>query len=184
MRALTLLFATLWMPLAQAGEHEAHVHGVAKLMLVQSGAALEIALESPLDNALGFEHAPRTEAERTTLAAVARRLEAVSAVVQLPPAAGCQLVEAHVQMPFMQAAEDHDHKDAAHDPDHKDAHSDIEAAYTLRCSAPAALETVEVRLFDTFSRLQSLRAEAATDGGQGAAELTRTSPRWRLPKRP
>src|SRR5690606_12673416 len=51
------LFGT---PLAQAHDNKAHVHGSAVLQVVMDGETVELALQSPLNNLLGFEHAPRT----------------------------------------------------------------------------------------------------------------------------
>jgi len=46
----------------------AHEHGSARLDVAVDGDRLHIALQSPLDNLVGFEHAPRNERQRTALA--------------------------------------------------------------------------------------------------------------------
>ncbi len=63
----------------------AHEHGVAVLRVVSEGATLMIEFVSALDNLVGFEHAPRTDAQRTALrAAQARLRDAAALAAELP----------------------------------------------------------------------------------------------------
>ena len=54
------------------------------------------------------------------------------------------------------------------------------ASYEFRCKAPAALRTVDVRLFDAFARLERVRVQAALPGGQRKATLRRQATVLRL----
>lgn len=51
-------------------QHSAHVHGVATGNLAQDGQSFRLELEIPGINLVGFEHAPRTEAQQESLKAV------------------------------------------------------------------------------------------------------------------
>lgn len=42
-------------------QHGAHEHGAAKLLIAQEGEHVEIILETPAYNIIGFEHMPSTE---------------------------------------------------------------------------------------------------------------------------
>jgi len=152
MRCAALLFTLTLSAFAQAAAPAAHEHGVAHLTLVQERNAVTIALESPLDSIVGFEHAPRTDAEKAALARAGERLHDLAAVVALPAAAGCTVADMDVDLPFADA------QGAAHDAHahgHEDAgHADVEASYTLECAEPAALATLSVRLFETFPRMR------------------------------
>ena len=53
---------------------KAHEHGALKLDIAVEGTTLSIGMEAPLDNLLGFERAPRTDAERKAAADVLTRL--------------------------------------------------------------------------------------------------------------
>jgi hypothetical protein len=167
--------------LAQAAPPAAHEHGVAQLTLVQERSTVTIALDSPLDSIVGFEHAPASTAEKAALSRAGERLRDVAAVLSLPAAAGCTVAEMDVDLPFAEGdAAAHD----AHGHDHEEGgHADVSASYTLDCTDPAALDALKVRLFDTFPRMRQVRAEAATAHGQGAATLTRDSAIWTLPAR-
>ncbi|MDR1545928.1 MAG: DUF2796 domain-containing protein [Deltaproteobacteria bacterium] len=74
---------------------------------------------------------------------------------------------------------DHDHDDEAadHGPDDADhdhegeGHGDLEAVYVFECAKPAALNRVEVGLFEVFSALQELETGLISDQGQKGFEL-------------
>ena len=168
--AICLLMAAT----AQA-QHAAHEHGAARLTLVQDGKDVSLELETPLDNVAGFEHAPRSEADRAALAKAEAALRELTRVVVLPAAAGCVAADIDVGAHFGAGA------DEGNEPEHEGGHADMDARYRFTCAKPEALDVIDVTLFDTFPRLQRIDAEAATGRGQGAATLTRQAPEWRLP---
>jgi len=183
MRHLVVMCALMSSALAQAAPPAAHEHGVAQLTLVQDRSLVTIALDSPLDSIVGFEHAPANAEDKAALVRAGERLRDLTALVSLPAAAGCKLAELDVDLPFTDgdapahAGHEHDHGHEG------DGHADVSASYTLDCTDPAALDVLTVRLFETFPRMHLLRAEAATANGQGAAKLTRDSATWTMPAR-
>ncbi|MEO0368657.1 MAG: DUF2796 domain-containing protein, partial [Pseudomonadota bacterium] len=56
-------------------QHDAHVHGEAVLNVASDGAALELQLESPTMNFLGFEHQPQTEEHHEIIRSTTEILE-------------------------------------------------------------------------------------------------------------
>ncbi|MHB1374190.1 MAG: DUF2796 domain-containing protein [Thauera sp.] len=177
----------------------AHEHGVAELSVATEGAALVIELSSPLDNLVGFEHAPANAAQREALAAAEARLREGASLFRLPAAAGCVLGEVRIdgawmgggaasKEPSAPAAGGHDHNHASahdheheHDHDHDKAHAhdsadggghaDVMASYRFECAQPQALDAIDTQLFAVFPRLREIRAARATAGGQGATVL-------------
>ena len=147
-----------------------HVHGVGSLELVADKEQLVISLTMPLDAAVGFERAPRTDAERNALAQTAKHLGDGAALFVPAAAAACTLAEQKVNVPHL------DGKDAKA----KGEHADIEASYTFRCTQPTALNGVETTIFRHFKRLYRLDAQRVTPGGQGSGRLTPKTPalRW------
>ncbi len=144
---------------------DAHVHGEARLAVAVDGPTLTLMLESPADNLLGFEHAPRNDSER---AAVMRLKETLSRPAELfvpSPAAGCAPSGTKLASALL---------DAGHPPGH-DAHgaehTDVEAEYVFHCAQPGELAGLEVRLFDRFDGLGKLKAEVVGPRGQKAATL-------------
>ncbi len=135
--------------------HGAHVHGQARLMLAVDGNTVQISLESPLDNLLGFEHAPRTPREKQAAEAMLARLKAPETLLALSPAAGCKAGPAQVS--------------ALPGQDGQDSHGDLEADFSFTCASPP--RELEVKLFAAFPRLKRLDVQLATPAGQAAHRL-------------
>jgi len=75
----------------------AHVHGQAVLEIAVDGETVQLNLYSPLDNLLGFEHAPRTEEERRAVRSMAAKLHQADSLFVFTPSARCQLESADLQ---------------------------------------------------------------------------------------
>ncbi len=177
---------------AAAGTHAggAHQHGAAKLAVALDGAVLEISLESPLDNLLAFERAPRTEAERQAVRKMAQGFHAATGLFAPTPAAQCvpagaELVSSVLDPALLAAAGSPGAADkadkatqapqAANPPAAKpdDSHADLDATVRFRCAAPAALRGVDAAgLFKTFPKFRQVDAAVAAGSQQRGARLT------------
>lgn len=150
---------------------QAHEHGVARLGIAVEATRLSLQMESPLDNLLGFERAPRGDAERRLVQALVARLKAADTLFRIDPAAGCtlarvDLVSAALQLGNPEPAEE--------------GHADIDASIEFNCTDATRAAYVEVGLFDAASRLQRLDVQLATPQGQFRRDLARPARRIRL----
>ena len=174
--SLLSLLAAASLPSAANAQHThgAHEHGAAELTVALDGQALVIELISPLDNLVGFEHAPANDTQRAALAEAGRLLSDAEAMFALPVAAACRFEHADIESPWPMAAvaPAAGHADAAHAPPTRGEHEEVVVAYRYTCLQPAALQRIDVRAFARFPRLREIRAEHATARGQGAAVLT------------
>ncbi|MBL8378373.1 MAG: DUF2796 domain-containing protein [Burkholderiales bacterium] len=178
LRPLAVVFAALLVAAAalpaQAGK--GHVHGLATLKVAVDGETLTLTLESPLDNLLGFERAPRDDAERRAVATMAERLRNPEKMLLPAAAARCTLAEVRLTSLVLAGTPAHDAPagaaGAAAAAKPADGHGDLMAQYRYRCAAPAELRSVEVRFFESFRRLASINAQVAGAKGQSAKRLT------------
>jgi Protein of unknown function (DUF2796) len=147
-----------------AGKHE---HGALKLDVAVDGNRLTIGMEAPLDNLLGFERAPRTDAERKAAADVLARLRSPdkgSPLFTADAAAQCTLSKAEVQAPVLEAGAK---------ADSKDGHADLDASYEFTCAQPAELRALDVGLFDAYQRIRRIDVQVVGAKGQSKATLRR-----------
>lgn len=191
---MALMFAS-----TLAAHQGAHEHGLADLRIAVDGTTVLIEFESPLDNLVGFEHAPRTTAQHDALAAMERRLKRFDGLFGPTDAAACVLADVQIESPYPRTdPHAHDHDGHGDDPDHDHAHdhgektrhehahasahdhADLYVVYQLECANPDALTAIDVGLFDAFPRLRSVRVESATPAGQRAARLDKANPRLPL----
>ena len=189
---LALPFALLPLAAQAADEHnhdhdhehgslDAHEHGVGRLNAVLDGKALELELESPAMNLVGFEHLATTDADKAKLAAARKQLEQPLVLFSLPKAAGCVVSSQELESPLFgdKPDDDHDHATdgkgaAAHDHDHD--HSEIHAHYQFTCASPAALKNLDLaNIFKTFPATQKIQVQLIGPSGQQGVEATATA---------
>lgn len=184
MRRLLLALPFALLPLAAMAhddhdhdhDHEhgslgAHEHGVAHLNAVLDGSTLELELESPAMNLVGFEHAVASDADKAKVAAVRAQLEQPLKLFGLPPAAGCKESDTDLESPLFG---DKPAKDDDGDADeHEHGHSDIHAHYRLECASPDKLKTLDLTpLFKTYPSTQKIQLQLIGPNGQQGVEAT------------
>lgn len=169
-------------------EHGAHVHGLAAMDVSAIGDSVEIVLRSPVINLAGFEHEPRSEAERERMRAVRGLLDDGGSLFAFEGAQcrqesawsrwhGSGEEHAHDQ------EEGHGHDDEDHGHGHDDGdghamdigdgHAEIHAHFRFHCDGPPS--AIAVGLFERFSGTDEIRAQFVTDSTQGAQSLTADS---------
>ena len=117
--ALMLALLALVVPpaMAQAPRRqlEAHTHGEGRLAIAIEGNRVQMELEAPASDIVGFEHAPRTATQRKTLAEAKERLAKAETLFVLSAAAGCRLASAEVAAVGALAGAGTAHKHGDHD---------------------------------------------------------------------
>lgn len=192
-----LLWMALAAPAVVLAEPGVHTHGDARLQLALAGDALEIDLTVPGMDAVGFEHAPRDDAQRAALAAAVAKLEASPDWLAFEPAGACTVTEAsahghgydaehdaqdggdhgaahgdahaHDHDHDHQADHDHDHDAHAHGEGDDHAHAELHLTLHAHCAQPPV--AVSLGLVEAFPALQRVRVEYVTDGAQGQVDL-------------
>jgi hypothetical protein len=176
MRFVGLVAALLCAPLAAAPAHE---HGVARLDVGVEPRRITLRLDIPLDSLLGFERAPRTDAERQAAAAAVARLRDAATLFRIDAKAGCkpgtvELVSAPLGLgPGARPAEP---VPAAA----RNDHADLEGQFDFDCIAGGQAGFLEIGLFEAFPRLQRIETQIVTPRGQLKATLRRPNARVQL----
>ena len=173
---------------AEKRKLDAHEHGVSKVQIAVEGKVVEVTLEAPGVDIVGFEHPATSKKDKAAVKAALGKLEQADAVVVPDAAAGCKLKEAHAELHSEGEHDDHD-KHAKHDDDHKDAHkhdkhdkhddhgkkkashTEFEAHYHFDCAKPEALKSVSFPFFKSFKNASEIEVQYVTSSGAGADEL-------------
>jgi hypothetical protein len=185
---LALPFALLPLAIAQASDHEhahdhdehgsldAHEHGVAQLNVVLDGQALELELESPAMNLVGFEHAAESAADKAKVAAARGQLQDPQALFGLG-AGDCSLSDTELESPLFEDEEHKDEHEEHHDHDKDSEHSEIHAHYQLDCKKPGELQQLNLtELFKRFPATTKIQVQLIGPNGQQGVELTPAKP--------
>ncbi|WP_288856265.1 DUF2796 domain-containing protein [Pseudomonas sp. FSL L8-0168] len=194
MRRLLLALPFALLPLAVAHAHEdhdhehgslgAHEHGVGRLNAVLDGQALELELDSPAMNLVGFEHVATSAADKAKVAAVRKQLENPSALFNLPKTAGCVVSSQELNSPLFGDKPEAGHDDDDHATDGKGAaahkhdhdHSEIHAHYQFTCATPTGLGNLDLsQVFKTFPATQKIQVQLIGPSGQQGVDATATA---------
>lgn len=153
------------MPATAAGS-QAHEHGVAQLDVVVEPERVVFDLDTPLDNVVGFERAPRTDAERERVKAVLARLRDAAALFRIDAAAGCTVSKVELLAPALQAGADA-----------KEAHAGLQGHYEFSCKTGSKAGFVELGLFEALATLRRIDLQVVTPRGQLKARLNKPATR-------
>lgn len=171
MNTRTALLAVLC-ALPLAAHSQAHEHGTARLDIAVDAARLSLQFEAPLESLFGFERAPRNATERQVVDAGIARLKAADRLFKLDPAAGCAWQRTELNSAALKLG-------VAANPAPAE-HADLDATFEFACKDASKLGTIEVGLFDAFTRLQRIDVQVATPKGQFKRSLKRTMTRISL----
>lgn len=176
MRRLLLALPFALLPLAVAHAHDdhdhdhahgslgAHEHGVAKLNVVLDGNTLELGLDSPAMNLVGFEHAASTDADKAKVRAARQQLEQPLKLFGLAQGAGCAEENQELESPLFEASDK---------PAHGHQHADVDAHYQLTCANPDKLTGIDLApLFKTFPQTQKIIVQLIGPHGQKGVDAT------------
>ncbi|WP_323697064.1 DUF2796 domain-containing protein [Thiorhodovibrio litoralis] len=172
-------------------QHDAHVHGIARLNLVLEVNELHMELLSPAANLVGFEHPPASAANQAALDNAVAALRDGDQLFRLNAAARCELQTVEIvsdllkadspvpAAPHVDVGKDHSHNDENHGHDGENyehvasAHADIDARYQFACVKPQSLKSLDVVLFEVFPGTQELQVQFVINEHQGGETLTR-----------
>jgi hypothetical protein len=150
---------------AQAQHQHAHVHGQLTLDVAVDGPTVVIAMQSPLDNLVGFERAPRTDAEKKSAENAVAQLRTADKLFTIDPAANCKLGPVELRSSALGLGK----------PDAAEAagHADLDATFSFNCTSAAAAKFIDVNLFSAFKGMRQIDVQVATAQGQFKRQLKR-----------
>lgn len=180
----TAAILCLPVPHAVAQQH-AHTHGLLQLDIAVDPQSITLQFESPLDNFLGFEHAPHTDAERKKVADMVTSLTAADGLFQIDPAAGCRASTVQLSSAALGLGHDKEKESSVHAYKNKnehgaDEHADIDATIVFACTNAGAARFITFKLFENYSHLHTLNAQVASQKGQFKRTVKADSPKLDL----
>jgi len=193
LKKLTLVSLAIACSTPAIAQQSAHVHGFASINLAIDEEELQIEFVSPAESIVGFEYAPSNATERKAVADAIALLRDPAKLFGLPASAGCDLHEVEAERHAEGEHEEHGEHDedehAKHD-EHEDehahedsnageSHSEFHARYHFDCKN-AAIETIDLRLFETWPRIEEVRVQALTPRGQFGGNIVTSDPVIRL----
>ena len=154
----------------QAQSQPAHVHGQIKLDVVIDGPTVVVTMESPLDNFVGFERAPRNDDEKKTVDEAVAKLRAADTLFTIDPAGNCKLGPVDLRAPVLGLGATPRGAPTA-------GHADLDATFAFNCTSAAATRFIDVGLFTAFKGPRQIEVQIAAPQGQFKRTLKRPNAR-------
>ena len=156
---------------ADAGAASAHVHGEVMLQLALQGNDLQMQLESPAMNIVGFEHRASTPKQIESVAAAEAKLRQVTNWLTLQ-GGECQAInvvpDLNDVLPEAEAGGD------------QHGHADIHVDAQFRCSQPGHLRGLQIALFGDFPGVEKITVQWVFNGEAGERSITGDNPTLRF----
>lgn len=170
------LLGALALPCSAHAQEAPHAHGAAKLSIAVEGRGFSAQLESPLDNLVGFEHAPRDKREEQAVRAMAQTLRGADALFKANAQAECRAGGSELSASALPPALIGNAAKKAAKPSPKAEHTDLDANYEFQCARPERLNRLDLSpFFSAFARLRRIEVQLVTPKRQMKRTLTRTS---------
>lgn len=135
--------------------HNAHAHGQGELELAIEQGRIQGTLRVPMESLLGFEHAPKTDAQRAQVLALRELLEDPGNLVVPPAAAACKVTSSVAQSSMFTGAV-------------KGGHSELAYVFGWDCAKPDQLTSLSLPVFASHQRLKQLEVSLVVNGRQSA----------------
>lgn len=199
LKKLTLVSLVIACSTPAIAQQSAHVHGFASINLAIDDEELQIEFVSPAESIVGFEYEPSNATEHKAVADAIALLRDPTKLFVLPASAGCELHEVEAERHAEDEHDEHgehdkdehdEHDEHAKHDEHEDehahedsnageSHSEFHAHYHFECKN-TAIETIDLRLFENWPRIEEVRVQALTPRGQTGGNIEASDPVIRL----
>ncbi|WP_417508518.1 ZrgA family zinc uptake protein [Methylophaga sp.] len=147
---------------AERIEHESHVHGLVDMTVVIEQDKVNISLDSPAMNMVGFEHKAESEHDVNKVREVEATLKTAPQLFAFK-GSRCEVDDMAVDVSGLIASNEHDHENH---------HADLEAQYQFSCDSTENLSEIDVLLLQKFPAIERINVEWISSNKAGVAKLT------------
>ena len=142
---------------------KSHIHGTSNISIAFENNVLQIQLNAPLMDIVGFEGKPKSVKQKNDLELASAKLTNWKSIFQFYEGL-CD--EQKVLIKKNHEKTHHDHEHEKHSTEDY-SHSEIEVFYEFYCTESKKLSSVKIQLFKKFTRMQKINAQWISDTGQG-----------------
>lgn len=160
----------------QHHRQEAHTHGLAEITLAIEGDEVDVELQSPAANIVGFEHIASTPEQRGLVDKASLILKSPNKLFSFF-GTSCELKASEIDISDLlgdevHGSEENGHDHLAHDKLGHETHSEVSANYQFYCEQGPKLTAITLNFLEYFSGIETLHIAWVTDNHQGSVELT------------
>ncbi len=132
-----------------------HEHGVSALKIAIEGKQIEMELEAPGHDIVGFEHEAKSDEDKAAVEKAIKLLKQPLSLISFPAKAGCKLASSEVEV----------HKEG------EEGHAEFHVHWEFTCTDMNAITPLQTKIFSQFPNMEEIDIEAISEKGQTAIEL-------------
>ena len=142
---------------------DSHEHGVSKLKIALEGKNLDMELESPANDIVGFEHLPENKNQRDAIKRALSQLKNTKGIFVTSSNAKCKI------------------KNVSGEFEVEKDHAGFHVKWKIRCDNPEKLNTLATNFFKIFPKAEEIEVEIVSASGQKSIEWENSANSIKLP---
>ena len=146
---------------------DSHEHGVSILKIAVEGQNVQMELESPANDIIGFEHAPKNNKQKVAIENALSELQDAAGIFFPSSEANCKIDENSAEFEIEEG--------------HSETHSGFHVIWKMTCSDPKRLPNLETPFFELFPKAKEIEVEIISESGQNAIEWESDMKKIKLP---
>ena len=148
----------------QLGSHE---HGVSTLKIALEGKNIQMELESPANDIVGFENLPKNNKQKAAVEHALLLLQEPNGVFVLSSEANCKIKKNKAEFEVEKG-------EGA-------THAGFHVTWKIKCENPERLKNLETTFFKLFQKAKEIEVEIISGSGQEAIEWESSMKKIKLP---
>ena len=146
---------------------DSHEHGVSILKIAVEGQNVQMELESPANDIIGFEHAPKNNKQKVAIENALSELQDAAGIFFPSSEANCKIDENSAEFEIEEG--------------HSETHSGFHVIWKMKCSNPSQFTNLETTFFQLFPKAKEIEVEIISESGQKAMEWESDTKKIKLP---
>jgi hypothetical protein len=142
---------------------DSHEHGVSTLKIALEGQILQMELEAPANDIVGFEHAPENESQKAAIERALSLLKTKSGIFNTPATAKCKITDVSGEFEV------------------EKNHAGFHVSWKIKCLNPKQIKNLETTFFQIFPKAEEIEVEVISASGQKAIEWRNDKTKIKLP---
>jgi hypothetical protein len=140
---------------------------VSILKIAVEGQNVQMELESPANDIIGFEHAPKNNKQKVAIENALSELQDAAGIFFPSSEANCKIDENSAEFEIEEG--------------HSETHSGFHVIWKMTCSDPKRLTNLETTFFELFPKAKEIEVEIISESGQNAIEWESDMKKIKLP---
>ena len=146
---------------------DSHEHGVSTLKIAIEGQNVQMELESPGNDIVGFEHAPENDNQKADVESALSQLKNEAGFFIPSSEANCKIKENSAEFEIEEGD--------------SETHSAFHVIWKMKCSNPSQFTNLETTFFQLFPKAKEIEVEIISESGQKAMEWESDTKKIKLP---